>query len=134
MKKRILIGVGVVLVALAACTGAVVFGVFSLTQPVADTGEAFLVALKDGAYDEGFELLSPALQREVKEASALKQLVERAKAQPTQWSFSSRNVSGNEGDLKGSATFMDGRQGTVSLELVKVGDAWRVNGFNLTPQ
>jgi hypothetical protein len=132
MKRMpVLIGCGglllvCILIAVVAAAGGIVG-----TQPVADAGNAFLNALKQSNYDQAYSLCSPELQTKLGSAQQLKATVEQGKAQPVSWSFNSRSMSGNSGDLEGSVTMIGGVKGTVTLSLVKSGGAWKIIGFNL---
>jgi hypothetical protein len=137
-RKTILIIVAVVLVLCICCVGIVIvvglmggLTALGLTQPAADAGEAFMTALKDNDFDKAYNLCTPALQRELQNARALETRVKNGKVQPTQWSFSSRNISGDQAQLDGSVTFVGNKEGTVRLTLTQVGGEWKVVGFNL---
>jgi hypothetical protein len=82
-------------------------------------------------FDKAYNLCTPALQRELQNARALETRVKNGKVQPTQWSFSSRNISGDQAQLDGSVTFVGNKEGTVRLTLTQVGGEWKVVGFNL---
>jgi hypothetical protein len=61
----------------------------------------------------------------------LEALIVNNNVQPTQWSFSSRNVSGNMAELTGSVTLTGNRAGSVRVTLTQSGNNWLVAGFNL---
>jgi len=134
-RKTILIIAGVAallcvgLVVLAIAGG--VIGGLALTQPATSTGDAFMTALKDGHYDQAYTLCSDSLQQEVGSVQRLEELIQNGNVQPTKWSFTSRNTSGDQAELTGSVTFTGERNGTVQLVLEKVGSEWRVSGFHL---
>jgi hypothetical protein len=138
-RTFLIIGGGCALVAvLCICVFVAIFvlglgGGLALTQPAADAGEAFMTALKDSNYAGAYALCTPDLQAKLVNAQGLQRLVENGKARPTVWSFSSRNVNNNQAELSGTVT-MVGAEGTVSLSLIQVGDAWKVNGFDLKPK
>jgi len=134
-KKLLLIIAGV---AVLLCIGlvvvvAVVGGLAAVgaTQPTASTGDAFMTALRDGDFSQVYQLSSPSLQKEVGSAQKLERIIKDGKVQPTEWSFNSRNVSGDQAQLDGSATFTGDRDGTVTLVLAQSGNDWKVAGFNL---
>lgn len=131
MNKKILVIIGIAFLLVASCAGAIVVGVMGMTQPVADTAEKFMVALRDEQYQEAFDIGSPSFQREASNPAGLERIVKGGNVHPTAWSFSSRNISGDTGQVEGSATFVGGRTGTVSVMLAKVGNEWKVTGFNL---
>ena len=135
MNTKTILIIGAVVVMLCVCAFAAIIGIailggVGLTQPSADVGEKFMTALKAGDYDSANGLCHPALQQKVGGAAGLKRLVESGKAQPSKWSFSSRNVNNDEATLEGTVT-MAGGEGTVKLDLVKVGNDWKIIAFNL---
>ena len=133
-KKALLIIGGVLLVLCVGCMavfGLAVAGGMFLTQPAATVGDAFMTALKSGDYDAAYKLCAPSLQQELKSARNLETLVKNGKVQPTQWNFTSRNTSGDDAQLEGTATFTGNREGTVSVVLAQAGGEWKIVGFNL---
>jgi hypothetical protein len=131
MKKKVLIGIGVVFLLVVACTAALVGGVMGATQPLADSGERFMTALKDGDYRKAYEMASPGLQKELQDPAGLERIVKGGNVQPATWSFSSRNISGDQGELKGTTTLTGGRPGEVAVVLGKVGSDWKITGFRI---
>ncbi len=134
-KKVILIIVGVALVLCIGCVAVIAIAAglgIGLTQPAATAGDAFMTALKGGDYAKAYALCSPSLQRELKDAQGLEALIKRGTGQPTAWSFSSRNVTNDQGELSGSVTFTGNREGIVRLSLTQVGGEWKIIGFNLS--
>lgn len=123
--------IAIAFVLVTACAGAIVVGVMGATQPLADAGEKFMVALRDGSYAQAFEKGSPGFQREATNAAGLERIVKGGNVQPTAWGFNSRNISGDTGQLEGNVTFTGGRTGTASVMLAKIGDEWKISGFNL---
>ncbi|MBM3129545.1 MAG: hypothetical protein FJ009_13080 [Chloroflexi bacterium] len=133
-KKVLLIIGGVALVFCLLCTilFVVVFALgIGATQPAATAGENFMTALKNGDYNQAYGLCSPALQRELGNAGGLGTRIRNGKVEPTAWSFSSRNISNDTGELTGTVTFTGNREGTVRLVLAQVGGEWKISGFNL---
>ncbi len=100
------------------------------TQPVADAGDKFMQSLRDGNYAAAHALMHPDLQQEIGTPQDLRQMIESNKAQPKKWTFTSRDIENDEGYLEGSVT-MTGGEGTVTIDLVKVGNDWKVVSFNL---
>ncbi len=139
-KKTVTIIVAIIGVCLCCALVAVGFtvvggagtlaAVFGATQPVADVGDKFLQALKDGNYTAAHALMHPALQQEIGTPQDLRRMVESGKAQPKNWTFTTRNIENEEGHLEGSVT-MTGGEGIVTIDLAKSGDEWKVIGFNL---
>ena len=112
-------------------------GAVKSAQAFNQTGNDFMTALKEAQYETGYALLIPELQTEVGSAADLQKMIEGNQAQPKEWTFSSWNLStdankNNTAKVEGAVTYQDGRQGAVTLELVKVGDAWKLMSFNLT--
>ena len=136
-RKTLFIIGGVILVVCLGCAaliGIAFVGGMLGTQPAATVGDSFMTALKDGNYSQAYGLCAPDLQKELGNASGLQTLIKNAQVQPTQWSFSSRNITNDVGELDGSVTFANNREGTVRLVLGKAGSDWKITGFNLKPK
>jgi hypothetical protein len=88
-----------------------------------------MAALRDGNYSRAFDLSSPDLQDEVGDASGLEAAL--SAKQPATWTFTSRSISNNNGQLSGTATYKDGTSGTVDMALSKFDNAWKVVGINM---
>ncbi len=136
MNRKVLIigGIGCGALLLLVCVGIVgiaLLGGLGATQPAADAGENFMAALKGSNYTRAYELMHPALQQKIGQAQDLQAMIESGNVRPTQWSFSSRSISGEEGTLDGSVTFNGNREGAMHLELAKAGSDWKIIGFNL---
>lgn len=131
-RSPLLIIGGIVLVLVLLCVaGFAALGglVLGATQPVANAGEAYMTALRDGDYSKAFDLSSTALQQEVGNAQGLQTGL--SSKQPARWSFTSRNVSNNQGNLSGTTTYKDGTSGTVDMVLTQVGNDWKVAGVSM---
>lgn len=132
-KTLLLIGGGILGLCLCLCIvliGVALAGGLGLTQPSADVGEKFMQSLKSGDYDGAFALCHPALQQKLGNAQGLRRTIESGRAQPVSWNFTSRSVENDEALLEGSVK-MTGGDGTVTLELAKTGNDWKVTAFNL---
>lgn len=132
-KKIFLLIAILALLALGACVLLVGMGVFaglSATKPVADVGNAFMAALKDGDYARAYGLCSADLQSELGGAEALQALIEEGNAQPTAWKITSRNVSNDQGQLEGTVTFTGDRSGSLSIILARADKTWKIAGFD----
>lgn len=116
------------LVIMAATGGLAAFG---LTGPAAEVGESFMAALRDGDYTTAYNLCDPALQVELGSVEGLQSLVEAGSATPASWSFSSRQVNGNNATLSGDMTFENGQSGQVDLTLINSDGSWLLTSFNL---
>jgi len=90
-----------------------------------------MTALKNGDAAGAYNLCTPALQRELGSAQGLDTRIKNGRVQPTAWSFSSRNIENDTGQLEGTVTFAGNREGTVRLVLAQVGGEWKISGFNL---
>jgi hypothetical protein len=140
MNRRtiIIIAASVVGVCLCLCIALVGIasiggiGAFAGTQPIADQGERFMQSLKTGDYAGAYALCHPALQQKLGSAQGLQRLIENGKAKPSSWNFSSRNLENNQGHLEGTVTMVGG-EGTVTLDLAKSGNDWKVIAFDLKP-
>jgi len=133
-KKMLLIIAGAVLVLCLVCVGVIVLSVglgVGLTQPIANVGDEFMTALKNEDYTRAYNLCAPSLQQELRNPQNLANLIRNARVQPTQWSYTSRNVSNDQGQLDGSVTFVGNREGTLQLVLTQIGGTWKIAGFNL---
>ncbi len=142
-RKTVIIIAGAIIGVCLCCTiviiggtllgaGGTVAAIFGATQPVADVGDKFMQSLKAGDYATAYAQLSPALQKKIGTAQDLRQMVESGQAKPSKWSFDTRNIENDEGHLEGSVS-MQGGEGTVTLDLVKTGNDWKINAFNLEP-
>jgi hypothetical protein len=71
------------------------------------------------------------LQKELGSAQNLNTRIKNGRVQPTAWTFSSRNINSDTGQLEGTVTFTGNREGTVRLVLMQVSGEWKISGFNL---
>lgn len=106
-------------------------------QEVYATGDAFLTALKDEDYDQAYALFVPELQQQIGDVADLQSMIQDSMAQPDEWEWTSFDLSAGEGgvqtaSLEGGLTFLEGREGAVTLTLVKIGEDWSLTSFNLT--
>lgn len=135
MNKKIVLIIGAVLVVLCLCCAgigvlAVVLGM-GTTQPIVDVGDQFMTALKNEDYARAYALCAPSLQQELRNAQGLANLIRNARVQPVQWSYSSRNINNDQGQLDGTVTFTGNREGTLQLVLTQVNGVWKIAGFRL---
>ena len=134
MRRIVLIVGGAVLLLIVLCVvllGGSIAAIFQATQPVADASEKFMVSLRDGNYQQAYDMMTPELQTELGDASGLEERITSANRKPTSWSFASRNINNDRGEVSGTATFADNVAGTVSIVLTKSGNDWKIAGFNL---
>jgi hypothetical protein len=111
-------------------------GAVKSAQAFSQTGNDFMTDLKEAKYEAAYALFHQNLQSEVGSVAGLQKMIEDNNAQPKEWTFSSWNMStdadGNTtASSEGTVTFQDDRKGTVALELVKVGEAWKLLSFSL---
>ena len=127
----LIIGIIVLAVVLICGIGGalLVGGVLNATQPIANAGEAYMTALRDGDYNRAYDLSAPALQQEAGSAEGLQTVLGTKPL--ASWSFNSRNISNNQGSLEGTTTYTDGSTGTVTMALTQVGSDWKVSGISL---
>ncbi|MEO8285873.1 MAG: hypothetical protein ABI670_05520 [Chloroflexota bacterium] len=123
-------GIVVALVLVCVVSIFVLFGaVMNATQPLADAGNVYLTALRDGDYNKAFDLSTQTLQTEVGSAEGLQAAL--SAKQLDSWSFNSRNVTNDQGTLAGTAKYKTGESGTAEMVLNKVGNDWKVAGVSL---
>lgn len=135
MNKKILLVLGAgLLVVCLVCVGVIgvafVLGL-GATQSISDVGDAFMTALKNEDYSTAYNLCTPALQQELRNPQGLANLIRNANVRPMRWSYASRNVSNDQGQLEGSVTFVGNREGTLQLVLTQGGGTWKIAGFRL---
>jgi hypothetical protein len=132
-RRSPLLIIGIIVVAFLLLCGVgvalLIGGVFAATQPVANAGDAYMTALRDADYNKAFDLSTPSLQQEAGNADGLKAALSSKK--PASWSFTSRNISNNQGSLSGTTSYADGTTGTVDMVLNQVGNDWKVAGISL---
>ena len=128
--KGVLLGCGLAVVAAIVLGAGIFFFVMRLTGPVADTGDRFMTALQNQRYADALALCTPSLQTDVEGKGGLATMAERYKIRPSAWSYSSRSVKNNLGELSGTATYADGTAHARRLTFAKSGGDWKVNGFN----
>ncbi len=131
MKRVLLIVGGIVLLGIILCAvlvGGGVFAIFQATQPVVDAGDKFMTALRDGNYQQAYDMAGAQLQKDAQNAQGLETAL--SSFQPKTWTFTSRNINNNQGQLEGTTTYANDTAGTVTLTLEQVGSEWKVIGAN----
>ncbi|MDQ3931172.1 MAG: DUF4864 domain-containing protein, partial [Chloroflexota bacterium] len=125
--------IGIIVLALVLLCGIggalLVGGVLNATQPIANAGEAYMAALRDGDFAKAYDMSAPALQQEVGSAEGLQTAL--SAKQLASWSFTSRNINNGQGALSGTTAYKDGSTGTVDMALTQVGNDWKVAGITL---
>jgi hypothetical protein len=133
-RKRWLLwtlGLGLLAAIIAGFVTILVIVLGTLTQPVVNTGDAFMSALKTGNHAQAYDLCTPELQKELGSMSGIAALV--GPDRPAQWSWSSRSIRNGVGRLDGSLTYASGKTGTVHFEFTQVGSDWKVASFRMNP-
>lgn len=119
--------IGFVVVILAS-VGIVLAVIFAAVQPIMGTGDNFMAALRDGNYDAAFDLLTPELQNELRDARGLEEKM--GGKQPASWDQRNFRVY----DLAASGhylvTLKSGERVSSTLSLRQVGDKWKVSSFS----
>jgi hypothetical protein len=114
---------------IAAFLAIVIVFAFVATRGIAQAGEQFLRELGDGQYDQAHAHLSPR----AREVISRERLAARAKAlrlsRVASFSWSTRNVSGERGELEGTATLANGEVVPIALELAKTTQGWGVSSI-----
>jgi hypothetical protein len=122
-KQTALLGIALsAMMALAGCSAIAELG------PMAAAGDTFMKDMKAADHDASFKMLAEPLQKELGGQEGWDKFAEPRV--PTEWNFTSKNISSGKGTLVGTATFANGQHLNVSLTLTKEGDAWKVIGFD----
>lgn len=132
MSRRliyILAAVGGLAVACAIFFAVVLGGALTLTQGVADSGEAFMSALQAQNLDAAYDMFAPDLQAEITYAEFEATF---GGADFSAWSFTSRAVENNFGRVSGTAT-IDGNPFEVRLEFINNEAGWQILGYDFAP-
>ena len=118
MKRTLVTSVVLVLMmaSLAACSGG----------DINEAANGFMTALANGDYAAAYDLSGPQLQAEIGSAEGLQAAIPGALSE---WKFNSISQDNNTATMDGTGTGPDGTY-TVSLYLVRVGDAWKVEGYS----
>jgi len=132
-RRSPLLIIGIVVVALIVVCAIGFFAIFGIaltaTQPVVDAGNTYMTALRDGDYAKAFSMSTQTLQQQVGDAQGLQTAI--GDQQPATWSFDSRNVNNDLGDLTGTATYKSGKSGPLHIQFNKVGNDWKVSFIQL---
>jgi hypothetical protein len=136
MSRKFMLSIISIFAILAFVLAAGGCGAVKSAQAFSQTGTDFMTDLKEAKYEAAYALFHQNLQSEVGSVAGLQKMIEDNKAQPKEWAFSSWNMStdaegNNTAKTEGTVTFQDDRKGTVALELVKVGEEWKLLSFSL---
>jgi hypothetical protein len=130
LAKGLLAGVAVIL-GLGLFASLIVLGVaaiFALTRPVVDASEQFLARLGQGRVAEAYASLADGLRAQQDEATfsgAVKQL---GLVDYSSVAWHNREISNQEAIAEGTVTTKNGRTKSVSIQLIREGQEWRVVG------
>ena len=132
-RRSPLMIIGIIVLALAALCGGggyLLFNtVMNVTKPVADAGDAYMAALRDGDFIRAYDMSGSALQQEVGDAEGLQAAM--GDRQLASWSFTKRAIENNQGTLSGTTTYTNGETGTLDMTLTQEGNEWKVAGLSL---
>lgn len=119
MKKTLVTSVVLVLMmaSLAACSGG----------DINEAANAFMTAVANGDYAAAYDLTGPQLQAEIGSAEGLQTALPGALSE---WKFNSISQDNNTATMDGTGTGPDGKAYAVSVYLVNVDDAWKVEGYS----
>ena len=134
MKRTSLFGWGIVLALVVIIASAAILGGALDTHEVAEAGDGFMEALKDGDYAAAFDACSPILQGYLGSVDQLERMIVDGKLRPSDWRFDSRYQAGDQGAMEGSVIMVNEVRGIVSLDLRRIGGQWRIIRFDLTPR
>lgn len=132
MKRGVLFVGCAAVVGCLMCVGlaaGIFFLVFRLTAPVADASNAFLDDVKNGNYAAAYDKCSVSLQAEFGSAEGIQRFFAQF-GKPAKWSFNSRSITNDRGEVSGSVTFEDGTKRKISLVLFKENDKWKIAGVH----
>jgi hypothetical protein len=88
---------------------------------------AFMTDLKTEHYADAFAMETPTLQQKFGgNVTAMEGQIKKFGQQPSEWSFTSINVTNGVAKLHGSATFAGGQKGAVDMELLDQSGTWLV--------
>jgi len=119
--------IGFVVVILAS-VGILLAVIFAAVQPIMGTGDNFMAALRDGNYNAAFDLLTPELQNELRDARGLEEKI--GGKQPATWD--QRNFQVNDLSASGNylVTLKSSERVNSTLSFKQVGDKWKVSYFS----
>lgn len=128
MKRFIMIAAGLVLATAVGC-GIIFAVVFTATQGVVDAGDAFMVALQEQRIDDAYAMFAPELQAEISFADFD---VTFGSSTYTSWSFNSREIENNLGQVSGTL-LSDGVDYTMMLGFINNETGWQLIRYEFVP-
>lgn len=104
----------------------ILFFVFQLTGGITTTADQFFKAVKEKDFSKAYRLTSQEFQATTSLEQLEKFLAGTALLDYQKASWSSRSISGNQGDLEGSVTTSSGGTVPVKITLVKEKAGWKI--------
>lgn len=129
MKRVLGIIAGLVLLCIVGVV-ALIGGVFFLTQDMANAGDAFMQAIQENRLEDAYAMLGGEALDDVEDLDAFEAQLEGIELES--WSFTSRNVNNDMGDVSGTAV-IGGETFAAILYFRKVEDTWQIIGYNFEP-
>lgn len=132
LAKKIGIGCGILVVALAVFIGAVVGFVWMATAGPEEAVRNFLAAAAAGDYAKAHDHFAAPL-KEQQSLDEFKNAVSEAPSlfAVTDATFNNRSVDEAGAKLSGTVTLKAGTKVPASFQLVKEGDAWKLIAYHL---
>jgi hypothetical protein len=112
------------------CVGGFVYVLYRTTQPVADVGSAFLEATAEEDFNRAFSLLSDGYQTEFGGPEALGAFLREEGIDPARWSFNSRSVEDEVGEISSNVIMADGSERNVTIRLSWTGTLWLITNIS----
>lgn len=131
MSKRLIYIAGIVglIVACGAFFAVVLQDAYNTTLPIADAGDAFMMAWQDQRLEAAYELISPQLQNRLSYDAFQANF---AGASISNWSFNSRSIWNEIGEVAGTATIND-ENFDLQLEFIDNGAGWQLVAYDFAP-
>lgn len=102
---------------------------YNTTLPVAEAGEAFMVALQEQNLEAAYEMMAPAFRNRLTYANFEATF---GGVTITDWTFNSRSIWNEVGELAGTAT-VDAVLFDVDLALIDNGTGWQLIDYTFVP-
>lgn len=131
MSKRLTYLVGIVGV-LAGCGVFFAWALqdaYNTTLPIAEAGEAFMVALQEDRFDDAYAMISPVWRDDLAFADFEDSFTGFNLAS---WDFNSREIWNEVGGLDGTAIIND-RSFDLRFEFVDNGAGWQLISYDFLP-
>jgi len=129
MLKKILIALGI----LAVLTTLIIIIAFQMTTGIADVAKNFFTGIKAGNIDLAYDSYLSAEFKKATSKDELKNFLDGSTLSDyADASWSSRSLSGDQGELEGSVTTSDGGTIPLTISFVKEKDNWKILTINLS--